>query len=161
MIYAVYSFAASLACLIIYMAFRGNKIKKTKPAEIELTAASVRITFFLCLCAVPFFGLGSALLNNLLWAYYAESAVIVEAIAMLLIGLMALLQRYGSIFFKMQPAMSLGEIMVLIITPVVMYLSYLPANFLVLYLLGPGLYSAYLTFTHLKIRLKPASPPSE
>jgi hypothetical protein len=141
MIFGIISFIFSAACLLLFL-ISGEKNRKYD--KVSATAASVRISFFLCLCAVPFLAFISMVVNSTKWASYAVSAVIVEGCASLLIGLMALLQRYGALFFKMEPAMDRNEILVLIFLPVILYLSYLPYDFIVLYYLGPGIYSAYL-----------------
>jgi hypothetical protein len=147
MIYGIISFIVSAACLAIFMRLRTAKKLSVLDARIAATAASVRISFFLCLCAVPFLSFISMILNSVAWANYAEAAVIVEGAATFLIGLMALLQRYGALFFKMTPAMERNEVLVLLIMPVVLYLSYLPSTILVLYYIGPGLYSLYLLWS--------------
>lgn len=143
MIYGILSFIISGICLAVFLS-TGKKHHKYDRAS--ATAASVRISYFLCLCAVPFLGLMSALLNSVKWATYTEAAVMVEGVAALLIGLMALMQRYGALFFKMEPAMERNEILFLVFLPIVLYLSYLHANYLIFYLLGPAIYSGYLLF---------------
>jgi hypothetical protein len=75
-----------------------------------------------------------------------EAAVTVEGAAALLIGLMALLQRYGAIFFKMEPALERNEILVLIILPIILYLGFLPENYVIQYYMGPAVYSLYLSY---------------
>lgn len=144
MIFAIVSFIVSAACAVFYLSRRKKAEKPARYSKADATAFSVRASYFLCLCAVPFLGLISMFFNSVKWAYYAESAVVVEGAAALLIGLMALLQRYGSMFFKMEPAMEKNEILVLVFAPLIMYLSYLPSSLIILYCLGPGMYSLYL-----------------
>jgi hypothetical protein len=150
MIYGILSFIASAVCLVIFFKFQRKTKTSGEKAKIAATAAFVRISFFLCLCAVPFLVLISILLNSVKLFFYAEAAITVEGAATLLIGLVALLQRYGANFFKMPPALGLEEILVLIFLPVILYLSYLPSNFIILYYIGPGIYSVYLTYKLLK-----------
>jgi hypothetical protein len=135
---------------VVFLRLRSGKKLSRHDARTAATAASVRISFFLCLCAVPFLSFISMILNSVKWENYAESAVIVEGAATLLIGLMALMQRYGALLFKMPPAMERNEILVLIFFPVILYLSHLPSDFILLYYLGPGIYSVYLTYMLLK-----------
>ena len=150
MIYGIISFIVSAVCLVVFLFLRSRRKLSPHETRTAATAAAVRICFFLCLCSVPFLSFVSMILNSGRWASYSEAAATVEAAATLLIGLMALLQRYGSLYFKMPPAMGKNEILVLIFMPVVLYLSFLPSGFAVLYFLGPGIYSVYLTYTLLK-----------
>jgi hypothetical protein len=157
MIFGIISFMLS-AIILAYIARKHAKRKDWhRMSKAGATAASVRISFFLCLCAVPFLGFISMVLQSVKWAYYAESAVVVEGGAALLIGLMALLQRYGALFFRMKPAMELDEILVLIFLPAALFISHLFNSFIVLYYVGPAIYSAYLLYRETSGRLPAAA----
>jgi hypothetical protein len=114
--------------------------------KINMTAGVVRAVSIVILCAVPGLCAVSTLTKDSRLISLAVAAATIQSGAVLLIGLMALLQRYGSLFFKMPPALGLEEILVTIILPVVMYLTFLPSTYVVLYYLGPAFYTGYLMF---------------
>lgn len=144
MIFIFVSFAVSAACLAVYLFLRPRGAGKTAATRAGLTAFIVRLSFFACIFAVPGLAVYSMLTKDSSWSHYAESTVIIAALAAFLMGSMALLQRYGALFFKMTPAMNYSEIFIMMLLPAAMYLSFLPATHMALYYLAPGIYSVYL-----------------
>ena len=145
MVYVIISGVFVTAYLAVSLA--GGRVSGAKAPKMKaMTAVSVRVVTLLLFACVPALCTVSAVTNNARFTDLAISAAYVQACAVTLICLLSLLQRYGAMYFGMQPALNLEEILVPLFLQAVLFLSFYPSTYPVLYYLGPAFYTGYLMF---------------
>jgi hypothetical protein len=147
--------SALFVILYFTLLLAGPKARRASENKyIDHAAMFIRACVLLILCGVPVLMIIRAALHKDIWALRAEAAATVTALAVLLIGLFSLAQRYGALYFKMLPVFGLEEIIFMMLLPAVLYISYLPSTFILLYYLAPAIYTGYLMFRMIRGRIQ-------
>ena len=149
--------ATSVFCLAAYLAVYakyGNK-EGAKPRGLMPAIFITRFFIFAVLFFVPITNHLRLSLESMDWAHRTESAAILAAAAVFMLGFSMLSQRLLAIRFKMAPAFDIPEIIFVMILPAMLFAGFALTFYVELYLLGPAFYSAFLIIIIFKNRRRP------